>query len=52
MSEVDEIGIRGIPKESKLLLLGDWYQKPGKEWRVVCYFHNKDSGNIRKSLPD
>lgn len=51
MSEVDEIGIRGIPKESKLLLLGDWYQKPGKEWRVVCYFHNKDSGNIRRSLP-
>ena len=51
MSEVDEIGIRGIPKESKLLLLGDWYQKPGREWRVVCYFYNKDLGNIRKSLP-
>ncbi|MEW9799492.1 hypothetical protein [Alteromonas sp. CYL-A6] len=51
MSEVDEIGIRGIPKESKLLLLGDWYQKPGKEWRVVCYFHNKDTGDIRRSLP-
>lgn len=51
MSEVDEIGIRGIPKESKLLLLGDWYQKPGKEWNVVCYFHNKDLGIIRKPLP-
>lgn len=51
MSEVDEIGIRGIPKESKLLLLGDWYQKPGREWRVVCYFHNKYSGNFRRSLP-
>ncbi|WP_100642544.1 Tn7-like element transposition protein TnsE [Alteromonas facilis] len=51
MSEVDEIGIRGIPKGSKLLLLGDWFQKPGQEWRVVCYFHNKEMGNIRRSLP-
>lgn len=51
MSEIDEIGIRGIPKGSKLLILGDWYQKPGEEWKVVCYFHNTELGYIRRALP-
>ena len=51
MAEIDEIGIRGIPKESKLLVLGDWYRKPGQEWMVVCYFHSHEQGNFRKALP-
>lgn len=51
MVEIDEIGIRGIPKESKLLILGDWYQNPGKGWKVVCYFHNLELGYFRKALP-
>jgi len=51
MRELDEIGIRGIPKCSKLLLLGDWYRRPGDDWRVVCYFYNKQIGNFRKALP-
>ncbi|MEQ1622532.1 MAG: hypothetical protein ABL919_14085 [Methylococcales bacterium] len=51
MAEIDEIGIRGIPKESKLLILGDWYRKPGQEWKVVCYFHSQELGNFRKELP-
>nr|WP_315476476.1 hypothetical protein [uncultured Undibacterium sp.] len=51
MAEIEEIGIRGIPKESKLLILGDWYRKPGQEWKVVCYFHSQELGNFRKELP-
>ncbi|MFA0809719.1 Tn7-like element transposition protein TnsE [Microbulbifer epialgicus] len=51
MPEVDEIGIRGVPKGSKLMVLGDWYRKAGQEWRVVCYFHNQEKGDFRKSLP-
>ncbi|WP_421781250.1 hypothetical protein [Kiloniella litopenaei] len=51
MSDLDEISIRGIPKNSKLMLLGDWYRKPGNNWRVVCYFYSKHLGYFRKSLP-
>lgn len=51
MSNIDEIGIRGIPKESKLILLGDWYQNPGQEWKVICYFYRDDLGYFRKGLP-
>ncbi|MGH1461874.1 MAG: hypothetical protein ACRBB6_07555 [Neptuniibacter sp.] len=51
MREVDEIGIRGIPKESKLFILGDWYQRLGNEWKVVCYFYNHELGYFRKALP-
>ncbi|WP_028880443.1 hypothetical protein [Terasakiella pusilla] len=51
MSELDEIGIRGIPKGSKLMLLGDWYRRPGNNWRVVCYFYSKHLGYFRKALP-
>jgi hypothetical protein len=51
VAEIDEIGILGIPKESKLLILGDWYRKPGQVWKVVCYFHSQALGNFRKELP-
>lgn len=51
MAEIDEIGIRGIPEESKLLVLGDWYRKPGWDWKVVCYFYSQELGNFRKALP-
>ncbi|MCO1336618.1 Tn7-like element transposition protein TnsE [Microbulbifer sp. OS29] len=51
MSEIDEIGIRGVPKGSKLMVLGDWYRKAGQEWRVVSYFQNQEKGYFRKSLP-
>ena len=51
MSNIDEIGIRGIPKESKLILLGDWYQNPGQEWKIICYFYRDDLGYFRKGLP-
>ena len=32
MSQLDEVGIRSIPRGSKLVLLGDWYRKPGHDW--------------------
>ncbi|WP_018416538.1 hypothetical protein [Teredinibacter turnerae] len=51
MTDIEEIGIRGIPKESKLLILGDWYKKPGEGWRVVCYFYNHKLGHFRQPLP-
>ncbi|MDP5147507.1 hypothetical protein ORI98_13775 [Shewanella sp. ULN5] len=51
MSELDGIGIRGIPKGSKLILLGDWYRKFGGGWHVVCYFWHDKKYTIRKSLP-
>jgi hypothetical protein len=51
MSEIDEIGIRGIPKGSKLMILGDWYRRPGQEWKIVCYFHNQEQGYFREALP-
>lgn len=51
MFELDEIGNRGIPKGSKLILLGDWYRNPGKGWQVVCYFWHDEKRTIRKALP-
>lgn len=51
MSELDEISLRGIPKGSKLILLGDWYRKAGNDWKVVCYFWHDEEGTIRRSLP-
>lgn len=51
MGELDEIGIRGIPKGSKLILLGDWYRKSGADWRIVCYFLYQEKETFRKSLP-
>jgi hypothetical protein len=51
INEIDEIGIRGIPKDSKLLILGDWFEKGGTEWKVVCYFHSHKLGYFRRALP-
>lgn len=51
MNELGEIGISGIPKGSKLILLGDWYRKLGNDWHVVCYFWHGEEGEFRKSLP-
>ncbi|EOG9063839.1 Tn7-like element transposition protein TnsE [Vibrio fluvialis] len=51
MSDLDEIGIRGIPKGSKLILLGDWYRKSGNDWQVVCYFWHDEMHTIRRPLP-
>ena len=51
MSDLDEVGIRGIPKGSKLILLGDWYRKLGNGWHVVCYFLNEENQTFRKALP-
>jgi hypothetical protein len=48
---MDEIGIQNIPEDSKLLMLGDWFRKPGEDWQVVCYFFNNQQGNFRKALP-
>lgn len=51
MSELDEVGIRSIPRGSKLVLLGDWYRKPGHDWQVVCYFWHDEMHSIRRPLP-
>lgn len=48
---MDDIGIQNIPTGSKLLMLGDWFRKPGEDWQVVCYFFNKEQRNFRKALP-
>lgn len=48
---MDDIGIQNIPAGSKLLMLGDWFRKPGEGWQVVCYFFNKEQHNFRKALP-
>ena len=51
MSELDKVGISGIPKGSKLILLGDWYRMPGDDWLVDCYFLHDEKHTICKSLP-
>lgn len=51
MEEIDEISIRGIPKDAKLLVLGDWYRNPEQDWKVVCYFHSQEQGFFRRALP-
>ncbi|MGI2028333.1 hypothetical protein [Endozoicomonas acroporae] len=45
------IGIRGVSKGSRLVLLGDWYFKPGQGWFVVCYFFNQEGKPYRQSFP-
>ncbi len=45
------ISIANIPKGSKLMMLGDWYLKPGCGWYVSCYFTNPNKELIRKGLP-
>lgn len=51
MSQLDEVGIRSIPRGSKLVLLGDWYRKPGHDWQIVCYFWHDEMHSIRRPLP-
>lgn len=51
MSEVNEIGIRAIPEESKIMMIGDWYKKPGKGWRVVCYLYHDEFKLFKSSFP-
>ncbi|WP_370980060.1 Tn7-like element transposition protein TnsE [Agaribacterium sp. ZY112] len=48
---IDDISLKNIPTDSKLLILGDWFRRPGEGWKVVCYFHNKEKGHFRKSFP-
>ena len=45
------IGLSGIPEWSKLVLIGDWYKRPGNGWRVACYFLGEDGRFFRKGFP-
>jgi len=51
MSDLDEISIGDIPKNSKLILLGDWFRKFGDEWCIDCYFWNSGRQTFRQLLP-
>jgi len=50
MREFDNVGIRSIPKGSKLILLGDLYRKSRNDWQVVCYFWHDEKHTIRRPL--
>ena len=45
------ISLSGIPKGSKLILIGDWYKKPGNKWYVSCYFSGEDQRPFTEGLP-
>jgi len=45
------VGITSIPDGSTLMLVGDWFQNSGSDWKVVCYFKSADGVFFRKSLP-
>lgn len=45
------LSVSGIPKGSKLVLIGDWYRKPGKGWYVACYFLGEDHKPFRMGMP-
>ena len=45
------ISLSGIPKGSKLILIGDWYKKSGNDWYVTCYFSVEDQRPFSKGLP-
>ena len=45
------VSITQIPNGSKLMLIGDWFQNPGGDWQVVCYFKEPSGRYFRKSLP-
>lgn len=45
------VSITQIPDGSKLMLIGDWFQNPGGDWQVVCYFKESSGSYFRKSLP-
>ena len=51
MSELHMVEISGIPKGSKLILLGDWYRTNGHDWQVDCYFWHDEMHSIRRPLP-
>jgi hypothetical protein len=44
------VSFTDIPDESKLMLIGDWFQSPSG-WKVVCYFQNQNKSYFRKPLP-
>ncbi|MDO3377715.1 hypothetical protein [Geoalkalibacter halelectricus] len=46
-----EISLKSLPRESKLILLGDWFRAPGKGWKVACYFLNEQKEAFRKAFP-
>ena len=45
------ISLSGIPEGSKLILIGDWYKKPGNDWYVTCYFSVEGQRPFSKGLP-
>ena len=45
------ISLSGIPKGSKLVLIGDWYKKSGNDWYVACYFLDEDQRPFSKGVP-
>jgi hypothetical protein len=45
------VSITQIPDGSKLMLIGDWFQNPGGDWQVVCYFKEASGSYFRKPLP-
>ena len=45
------ISLSGIPKGSKLILIGDWYKKSGNDWYVTCYFLDEDQRPFSKGFP-
>ena len=45
------ISLSGIPKGSKLILIGDWYKKPGNGWYVTCYFSVEGQRPFSKGFP-
>lgn len=45
------ISLNSVPQGSKLILVGDWYIKPGEGWYVACYFLNEDHQPFRRGFP-
>ena len=45
------VRLSGIPNGSKLVLIGDWYKKPGNDWYVACYFSGGDQRPFNKGFP-
>ena len=45
------ISIANVPTGSKLMMVGDWFRKPGKGWFVTCYFVDTNNQTFRKGVP-
>ena len=45
------VSLSGIPNGSKLILIGDWYRKPGNDWYVACYFSGADQRPFNRGFP-